>query len=307
MSRIAIPSLDDAPAASKQTLDAVNKQLGVVPNLFRLIGSSPAALTAFASFQGALTKTLDVKTRERIALAVAQVNGCDYCLSAHTYLGLNLAKISPEEIALNRKGRSGDPKANAAVAFACKSPKSTATSPTLTSRRSGRPASPMRRSSRSSRWSRKNLHQLRQQRCRHRHRLPGGSPQRSRQGRLKPASRTEVPNSAAVWLSCRQAIMSYGFLDIAVTPSVRATQAEMGLVASGKVSKAAGCIGSLRTKPRSSRIATASILPRSQTRLAIRPTSRRSARLPQGDRRQDVGVRRLSRQSAVLIYCRLPR
>ena len=51
MSRIAVPSLDDAPAASKQTLDAVNKQLGVVPNLFRLIGSSPAALTAFASFQ----------------------------------------------------------------------------------------------------------------------------------------------------------------------------------------------------------------------------------------------------------------
>lgn len=120
MSRIAIPSLDDAPAASKPTLDGVHKQLGVVPNLFRLIGSSPAALTAFTSFQGALTRTLDVKTRERIALAVAQVNGCDYCLSAHTYLGLNLAKISPEEIAQNRKGASGDAKANAAVAFAYK-------------------------------------------------------------------------------------------------------------------------------------------------------------------------------------------
>ena len=39
-------------------------------------------------------------------------------LSAHTYLGLNLAKISPEEIALNRKGSSGDAKANGAVAFA---------------------------------------------------------------------------------------------------------------------------------------------------------------------------------------------
>src|SRR5271169_5246870 len=120
MSRIAIPSLDDAPAASKQTLDAVNKQLGVVPNLFRLIGSSPAALTAFASFQGALTKTLDVKTRERIALAIAQANGCDYCLSAHTYLGLNLAKIDAAEIALNRAGHSGDARADAAVVFARK-------------------------------------------------------------------------------------------------------------------------------------------------------------------------------------------
>ena len=120
MSRLAIPTLDSAPEASKPTLNAVNKQLGVVPNLFRLIGSSPAALTAFTSFQGAVSKSLDVRTRERIALAVAQVNGCDYCLSAHSYLGLNLAKISPEEIALNRRGRSSDAKANAAVAFAYK-------------------------------------------------------------------------------------------------------------------------------------------------------------------------------------------
>lgn len=118
MSRISIPSLDDAHKDSKPTLDAVHKQLGVVPNLFRLIGMSPAALNAFTSFQGALNKTLDLKTRERIALAVAQVNRCGYCLSAHTYLGLNLAKISPEEVAMNRKGTSGDAKANAAVAFA---------------------------------------------------------------------------------------------------------------------------------------------------------------------------------------------
>jgi uncharacterized peroxidase-related enzyme len=65
-------------------------------------------------------RSLDVRTRERIAIAVAQVNGCDYCLSAHTYLGLNLAKITPEEAALNRKGQSGDAKANAAVSFAAK-------------------------------------------------------------------------------------------------------------------------------------------------------------------------------------------
>lgn len=120
MSRIAVPALDDSPAGSKATLDAVNKQLGVVPNLFRLIGNSPTVLNAFTSFQSATSKTLDVKTRERIALAVAQVNGCGYCLSAHTYLGTNLAKISPEEIALNRKGKSGDAKASAAVAFAYK-------------------------------------------------------------------------------------------------------------------------------------------------------------------------------------------
>jgi uncharacterized peroxidase-related enzyme len=120
MSRIVIPAVDAAPQASQPILAAVKAQLGVVPNLFRLIALSPSALAGFTAFSGALAKTLDVKTRERIALAVAQVNGCDYCLSAHTYLGLNLARLSPEEIALNRRGASSDPKADAAVAFAAK-------------------------------------------------------------------------------------------------------------------------------------------------------------------------------------------
>src|ERR1700712_3197198 len=85
MSRLNIPAREDAPAKSQPLLDAVEKQLGVVPNLFRLVGTSPAALEGYLSLNGALGRTLDAKTRERIALAIAQANGCDYCLSAHTY------------------------------------------------------------------------------------------------------------------------------------------------------------------------------------------------------------------------------
>ena len=118
MSRIAIPAREDTLEATRPMLDAVEKQLGVVPNLFRLVGLSPAALQGMLGLSGALSKALDVKTRERIALAVAQVNGCDYCLSAHTYLGLNLAKLDGAEIAMNRRGASSDPKAHAAVRFA---------------------------------------------------------------------------------------------------------------------------------------------------------------------------------------------
>ena len=114
MSRIAVTAREDTPAAAQPLLDAVEKQLGIVPNMFRLIALSPPVLQGFLGLSGALAKTLNVKTRERIALAVAQINGCDYCLSAHTYLATNLAKMSPEEIALNRNGASGDPKAAAA-------------------------------------------------------------------------------------------------------------------------------------------------------------------------------------------------
>jgi uncharacterized peroxidase-related enzyme len=118
MSRISIPTLESVPAASKPLLDGVHKKLGVVPNMFRVIALSPAALEGFLGFNGALSRTLDVRTRERIAIAVAERNGCDYCLSAHTYLGLNLAKVTAEDATLAREGSSTDAKAAAAVRFA---------------------------------------------------------------------------------------------------------------------------------------------------------------------------------------------
>jgi len=122
MSRLPIPaSIEASPAASQPLLQAAKKQLGVVPNLFRLVGNSPAALEGYLGLNGALAKgALEAPTRERIALAVAEINGCDYCLSAHSYLGKNLAKLSDAEIALNRAGGSADQKADAAIRFAVK-------------------------------------------------------------------------------------------------------------------------------------------------------------------------------------------
>lgn len=122
MSRIQTPaSIEASPAAAQPLLEAVKRQLGVVPNLFRVVGNSPAALEGYLGLNGALAKgTLDARTRERIALTVAEINGCDYCLSAHTYLGKNLAKLDDAELAANREGASSDAKANAALRFAAK-------------------------------------------------------------------------------------------------------------------------------------------------------------------------------------------
>lgn len=81
MSRLHISTRDDAPVESKPILDVVYRKLGIVPGYYRLIGSSPVALAAFAAFQDGLSTALDSRNRERIALVVAQVNGSDYCLS----------------------------------------------------------------------------------------------------------------------------------------------------------------------------------------------------------------------------------
>jgi uncharacterized peroxidase-related enzyme len=120
MSRLPIPTRDEAPAASQPILDAVGAQLGLIPNLYKVVALSPKALEAFTGFGAGVAKLLDLKTRERIALATAQVNGCDYCLSAHTYIGANMAKLDESEIALARTGHSADAKADAAVTFAKK-------------------------------------------------------------------------------------------------------------------------------------------------------------------------------------------
>jgi len=119
MSRISIPSLEQSAEATKPLLAAVQKQLGVTPNLMKLVGHSPAALEGYLSLNGALAKgSLNVQLRERIALTIAEYNACDYCLSAHDYLGRNVAKISDAEINAARHAHSDDPRTDAALQFA---------------------------------------------------------------------------------------------------------------------------------------------------------------------------------------------
>ncbi|TJY62279.1 carboxymuconolactone decarboxylase family protein [Sinimarinibacterium sp. CAU 1509] len=118
MSRI--PAVDPASATgeARQLLDAVQAQLGVTPNFIRVLANSPSALKAFLGiYQIAGEGRLEAQTRERIALAVAQENACEYCVSAHTAIGRKHG-LSNEEMLANRGGGSTDERAAAAVSFA---------------------------------------------------------------------------------------------------------------------------------------------------------------------------------------------
>lgn len=120
MSRLQIPStIEAAPEVTRPALEAVKKQLGVVPNLYRLLASSPAALAGYQGLSEALGQgELDLKTRGRLALTVAEENGCDYCLSAHTFIGKNLLHLDEAELTANRDAASSDAKSQAALRFA---------------------------------------------------------------------------------------------------------------------------------------------------------------------------------------------
>lgn len=118
MSRIAAVSKDTASPEQNALLDAIQAQLGIVPNFLKVFANSPAALRAFLGLHGiAAEGSLDPQTRERIALALAQQNACEYCLSAHTAIGRK-AGLTGAEMDANRAGTSQDAKAAAAVVFA---------------------------------------------------------------------------------------------------------------------------------------------------------------------------------------------
>ena len=118
MQRIPAIHPERASGKAKILLDRVQMKLGMIPNLMRTMANSPAILEAYLSFDQALADgVLTPKLRERIALTVAEANGCDYCLAAHSAVG-RMVGLSEEEIQDSLKGVSPDSKVEAALRFA---------------------------------------------------------------------------------------------------------------------------------------------------------------------------------------------
>lgn len=117
----ALPLVDPTTATGPvaDMLAAVQRGLGVTPNMTKAMANSPALLRGYLGLSGALgAGVLRPATREQIALAVAQDNACSYCLSAHSYLAEHVAHLSADDIAAARKSTAADAKTAAVLAFA---------------------------------------------------------------------------------------------------------------------------------------------------------------------------------------------
>lgn len=118
MSRINLIDPTQAQGKARKLLEAVDQQLGSIPNLFKGFANSPAVLESYLAQVKALSGgALSPGLREQIALTVAGENQCNYCASAHTYLGRK-AGVAPDELAKNLLGRSDEVKTGAALVFA---------------------------------------------------------------------------------------------------------------------------------------------------------------------------------------------
>lgn len=118
MARLIAVDPAKATGKAKELLDVVKAKIGMTPNMMRTMANSPAVLEGYLGFSAALAGgSLNPKLREQIALAVAESNSCEYCLSAHTAIG-KMVGLGEIEITESRKAASNDPRVNAALKFA---------------------------------------------------------------------------------------------------------------------------------------------------------------------------------------------
>jgi uncharacterized peroxidase-related enzyme len=110
----------NANSKTRELLGAVEKSLGMVPNMIATMAQSPAVVQAYLRFNQTLAGgSLPDALRQRLSLAVSEADQCNYCLSAHTFLGRK-AGLSESDVLDARHGTAADEKTNAAVVFARK-------------------------------------------------------------------------------------------------------------------------------------------------------------------------------------------
>lgn len=118
MNRITPIDPSSATGKTQQLFNGVHGKLGGVPNLFRVLGNSPAALEGYLNFNGALAGgVLGARVREQISLVVAESNRCGYCLSAHSFIGGKVG-LTATEIADARRAVASSPKTDAILKLA---------------------------------------------------------------------------------------------------------------------------------------------------------------------------------------------
>jgi uncharacterized peroxidase-related enzyme len=118
MTRIQPASYEQSTGKAKELLDAVKARLGMTPNMMKTMAQSPAVLEGYLNFSEALGGgKLNARLREQIALISAEINGCGYCVSAHTAIG-KMVGLGEDAILAARNGNAADAKTDAALKFA---------------------------------------------------------------------------------------------------------------------------------------------------------------------------------------------
>ena len=112
MKNLNLISKEQASEKGRQIFESIEKSVGMLPNIYAVIGNSTNALESYMAFAEAQKKgSLNAKEREAVALAVSEENGCNYCRSAHTAIA-KIYGFTEEETLDLRAGTIKDEKLN---------------------------------------------------------------------------------------------------------------------------------------------------------------------------------------------------
>ncbi len=114
MNTFNVPTREEVSVNNQAIFDNLKSQVGFVPNLYATMAYSENTLGDYLQFQGAKT-SLSNKEKEIVNLVVSEVNGCKYCLSAHTAIGKMNGFTEEQTLELRRGSASWDAKHDALV------------------------------------------------------------------------------------------------------------------------------------------------------------------------------------------------
>lgn len=119
MSEFELHTRETAPEEAKETLKGIEDKYGFVPNLFGKLAEAPQALQAYLAVNDLFEQTSFSDTERNVILIATSVyNECEFCVSVHSFIAKNMAKVDPEIVEALRNGKKlPDDKLNALAEF----------------------------------------------------------------------------------------------------------------------------------------------------------------------------------------------
>lgn len=118
--KIDAPTAETAAPAAAEILRMTEKRMGFVPNMYRHMAVNPAILTGYMVAYQAFRQAGDFTPAEQetVLLTISRINGCSYCLAAHSMIAERKSGVPAESLRALRSGtRLPDEKLDALSAF----------------------------------------------------------------------------------------------------------------------------------------------------------------------------------------------
>ncbi len=112
-----VPERNQVNEQNQKIFDNLENKLGMVPNIYATYAYSDNALGRYMSFANGKT-SLSTKEKEVVNLVVSQINGCSYCLAAHTQLAKMNGFTDDQILQIRNGGADFDKKLDALAKLA---------------------------------------------------------------------------------------------------------------------------------------------------------------------------------------------